>query len=349
MAAERRRTDRSVAERLEEEPYRFDFYQAVSLIERMRPDALSVGAGVDAAREAVRFSSSAGLDFPPSDVAEVEAPPPAEPRAPWRMRVAFLGLGGIQGPLPRAFTERLLTRRSRNYALREFLDIFHHRLVALMYRVRRKQRIGLDGRPPVESAAAPILASIAGLGTPAAQNRLRVPDRALLRYAALLAQRPRSALGLERLLSSYFNVPVHVRQFVGRWRALEADDVTRIGVRGQAQVLGQSAVLGSRVWDQQSRVALVVGPMDFERFVDFLPTEPPVQPRGTAIQPLRDLARLYLGPETEFDVHLVLRARQTPAAALERTNPPMLGWTSWLATTQPRTHNPSVALSGEAS
>jgi type VI secretion system protein ImpH len=339
MATERGRTDRSVAERLQSEPYRFDFYQAVSLIERMRPGAVSVGSGVDATKEAVHFTSSSGLDFPASDVATIDAPETTT--APWRMRVAFLGLGGVQGPLPHAYVERLLSRKSRNVALREFLDIFHHRLVALMYRVRRKQRIGVDARAPEASTAAPMLAALAGLGTKGLERRLAVPDRDVLRYAALLAQRPRSAVGLERMLSSYFTVPVHVRQFVGRWQPIEEDDVTRIGVRGQAQILGESAVLGGRVWDQHGRIALIVGPMDYDRFRDFLPT-------GTALRAFRDMAALYLGPEMEFNVQLVVRARQVPSASLDRTAPPMLGWTSWLGAARPRTHNPHVALTGKA-
>ncbi len=340
MAAERGRTDHSIAERLAREPYRFDFYQAVSLLERMRPDAPSVGEGVDASTEAVRFSSAAGLGFPASEVAEVQ--PPERAKDPWRMRVAFLGLAGVQGPLPRAFTERMLGRKSRSAATREFLDIFHHRLVALMYRVRRTQRIGLDGRAPEASPVAPILASVAGLNTDRLANRVGVPDRDLLRYAALLGQRPRSAVGLERMLSSYFGVPVRVRQFAGKWRSLEPDDLTRLGAGGQCQVLGENAVLGSRVWDQQGKIVLVVGPLSYARYLDFLPT-------GTAARPLRGLARLYLGSELEFDIQLVLRARDVPVAALGAGAPLQLGWTSWLTTTRPRTQNPHIALTGEAS
>lgn len=340
MATERRRTDRSVAERLESEPYRFDFYQAVSLIERMRPAAASVGTGVDATKEAVHFTSASGLDFPASDIATISGP--ETKNGAWRMRVAFLGLGGVQGPLPHAYVERLLSRKTRNIALRDFLDIFHHRLVALMYRVRRKQRIGIDGHPPESSTVAPMLTALAGLGTKGLENRLAVPDRNVLRYAALLSQRPRSAVGLEKMLSSYFAVPVRVRQFVGRWHSIEPDDVTRIGAQGQANVLGESAVLGTRVWDQQGRIALVVGPMDYDRFRDLLPP-------GTALAAFRGMTSLYLGPEMEFSVQLVLRARQVPAAALDPVSPPMLGWTSWLGSARPRTHNPHVSIAGSAS
>jgi type VI secretion system protein ImpH len=101
-------------------------------------------------------------------------------------------------------------------------------------------------------------------------------------------------------------------------------------------------VLGTRVWDQQSKIIIVVGPIGFERYLDFLPT-------GSALDSLRGMARLYLGSEMEFDVQLVLRSREVPVAALQRREPIRLGWTSWLTTTRPRTQNPHIALTGEAS
>jgi type VI secretion system protein ImpH len=96
------------------------------------------------------------------------------------------------------------------------------------------------------------------------------------------------------------------------------------------------------VWDQTGRISLVVGPMNYDRFDDFLPT-------GTALAAFRDIARLYLGPEMEFTVQLVLRARQVPTAKLDAASGPKLGWTSWLTSARPRTHNPHVALTGKAS
>ena len=333
MAAGNRNADRSVAARLLAEPYQFDFFQAVSLLERLRPDTVSVGEGVNADREAVRFESEPSLDFPASDVVSIEQP--GERGAAANMRVAFLTLAGVQGPLPRAYIERMLGARSKSGALKAFLNIFHHRLTSIFYRARRKRRLALDGRPPEQSIAAPMLRAIAGLDNDAFAGRLNVPEGATLRYAAMLAQRPRSALGLERVLTSYFGTAIRVRQFIGRWRTLEPEDSTRLGKTANA--LGEDAVLGDRVWDQSGRVRLVIGPLSIGHFMDFLPG-------GTAMPALQDLARLYLGPEMEIECQLVLRAGEVPAAALTTPSESRLGLTSWLGTAGARTRHAMVTV-----
>lgn len=304
---------------LEKHPYRFDFFQAVSVLERLRPHATPVGEGVHPQHEAVRFSADPGLEFPASDVAAITAP--AGDDEPWEMKVPFIALAGVQGPLPRALTERMLASKKTTGPMRAFLDIFHHRLASIFYRARKKRRVALDGRAPDQSVVAPMLKSIAGLGLDSLGNRLSMADRSLLRYASLLNMRPRSAAGLQALLSSYFGVRVRVEQFVGRWRTIEPEDRTRLDRRENSNVLGQSAVLGTQVWDQTGAIRLVVGPLSAQKYRDMLPT-------GTALQPFKDLVKLYCGPELDVEISLIL-ALSEPARS-ELNAAPALGWTSWL-------------------
>ena len=334
MAANRRHADRSVAERLAAAPYEFDFFQAVSLLDRMRDDTVSIGEGVHPQRESVTFSAVPGLEFPASEIAELE--PATEERTPWRMRVTFMALAGVQGPLPRAYIERMLGSRARTGAIRAFLDMFHHRLVSIFYRARKSRRIGMDARRPEESIAAPMLRSVVGLSTDGLANRMAVPDRALMRYAGLLSLRPRSVGGLRALLASYFGVPVRIQQFVGRWRTLDDEDTTRLGGRTASSALGEGAVLGTRVWDQSGAIRITLGPLTAAQYQDFLPT-------GRALKPLRDLATFYVGPTVDVEINLVLRATDTPSARLDSPAPPSLGWTSWLSL-QGRTEHPQVAI-----
>jgi type VI secretion system protein ImpH len=126
----------------------------------------------------------------------------------------------------------------------------------------------------------------------------------------LLAHRPHSAIGLERLLSDYFQVEVVVNQFAGAWHRLSEDQWTCLGAsRGRNQRLGDGAILGKRVWDQHAGVTIVLGPVDLDRFKTFLPS-------GTEYQPLCDLARFYLGEEFDFTFKLLLLTDETPWAAI---------------------------------
>ena len=298
------RSERSIEEWLFTEPYRFEFFQAARLLEILKRE--------------VRFHSRVGLAFPASEVQQIEHGEPVE------MTVNFLGLAGAFGPLAPPDTEMVLDRiRSKDYAPRDFLDIFNHRLVSLMYQVRKLHRLSLTSQPPETTRIARYLYSFFGLGIPALQNRMRTPDRALLGAAGILSQQPRSAVGLERLLSHYFKVNASVRQLVGRWRRLEPDQWTRIGTRlGCNRKLGDGAVLGTRVWDQQGSFVVQLGPMGREQFSDFLPT-------GLAYRPLCEMTRFYAGPEFEFAFRFTLDAEAVPETLLGTAR---LGWTSWLKT-----------------
>lgn len=328
MAAPVRRSARSVAQLLAEEPHRFDFYKAVQILEQLAPDAVPVGEGAEPAREPVRFSAEVSLAFPPSDVRSLT--PAEDPAAPPTLEVSFLGLAGVHGPLPNVVTEVVLQRHhKRDRAFRAFLDIFNHRLVSLTHRVRRQTRLAVRNEAPERTHFARYLLAFLGLGTPYLRDRMGVSDRALLPFAGLLAGRARSSPGLEILLSEYFAVPVRIHPFAGRWLVLEQDEQTAIGTRlGANNDLMGGAVLGSRVWDRQGTFVIEVGPLTLERFMAFLPV-------GTAYNPAVALTRYYVGEHLVFDFNLVLRPEEVPQAKLGSATKSgeggaYLGWTSWL-------------------
>jgi type VI secretion system protein ImpH len=319
--------DHSVGDWLYEEPYGFDFFQAVRLLELASPDSSPVGEGAEPAREAVRFRSGVGLDFPASDVSEVRRPE-AEGAAS-RMTVNFMGLAGATGPLNTPSTELIIERAWHgDEAPRDFLDIFNHRLVSLLYRTRKLHRVALDNAAPGRDRAASYLYSMAGLGTASLRGRMQVKDRALLFYAGLLGQQPRSMAGLEAILSHYFGVRAVGHPFKGRWQALEESQWTRIGESGQNMRLGVDAVAGTRVWDEEGAFEIELGPLTREQFEDFLPT-------GWAFRPLCDLVRFYVGDELDFSFRLRLAASEVPPASLpkrggEGAGGVRLGWSAWL-------------------
>ncbi|HEV7893159.1 MAG TPA: type VI secretion system baseplate subunit TssG [Pyrinomonadaceae bacterium] len=320
--------DHSVGDWLYEEPYGFDFFQAVRLLELAAPGSSPVGEGAEPAREAVRFRSGVGLDFPASDVAEVRRPETEGAAA--RMTVNFMGLAGATGPLNMPSTELIIERAWHgDEAPRDFLDIFNHRLVSLLYRTRKLHRVALDNAAPGLDRAASYLYSVAGLGTASLRGRMQVKDRALLFYAGLLGQQPRSMAGLEALLSHYFGVRAVGLPFKGRWQALEESQWTRIGESGQNMRLGVDAVAGTRVWDEEGAFEIELGPLTREQFEDFLPT-------GWAFRPLCDLVRFYVGDELDFSFRLRLAAREVPDARLPKRGGGAqeggvrLGWSAWL-------------------
>lgn len=360
-----------VVGRLFGEPYRFSFYQAVRLLHRIFPGREAVARGGGPGDEPVRFAAPVSLSFPPSTVADLTVPTVDDPTP--RLTQAFLGLTGPSGVLPRHYTERLIrllrdTRGMERTALRDWFDVFNHRAVSQFYRAWEKYRFHLafergehdrDTPDPFTQA----LLSLVGLGLPPLRGRLgvfapidddapearpvargrprgrrrervlaRADDLALLYYAGFFAHRPRNAVSLEAFLADYFALPARVQQFRGQWLLLESADRTRLGGMRNGR-LGFSAVAGERVWSVQSKIRVRLGPMTYDRFLDFLPDRSPVPERKTFFV-LGHLVRLYAGPELDAEVQLVLRGDEVPAARLGGTTAggpgSRLGWNSWL-------------------
>ena len=363
-------------EQLAASAHRFDFHQAVRLIEGLRPDTRSVGDCGHPEHEALRFRSSLASAFPASDLAAARPPRPEDPR--WELAVNFMGLAGGFGPLPSPLTEQLVgLTRAGDTASRDFLDIFNHRLVSLLYRIRRKHRPALTRESPDHGSHAGQLYALLGLGTPGLRGRMAVPDRALLHHAGLLDQQPRSLHGLERLLASHFKVAVRVVPMQGRWLPLDDSETTSLGRRNSrlgARVDG-GAVLGRRAWDQQAAVVVELGPLDSARFRAFLPD-------GHSWSALNSMIDFYTQNTVIIDVRIRMYADSVPYTVLEGANSkalcstrglierprvggarlgsgarlltrpgaaaPRLGWTSWLGT-RPRAAEGVVTVRGRIS
>lgn len=364
--------DPAVEHQLYEEGYRFEFFQAVRLLGRLRPDRSPVGA--DRPREEIaRFHSYVSLSFPPSEIYDIK--PSAVPGEPPQVWVAFMGLIGPSGALPRYYTELVLQRaRKKDFALRDFLDLFNHRLISLFYRAWQKYHVLLDYEwaeaalrhqreqggevlrnfvtvlRPRNDRFSQCLLDLSGMGaatlrySAAERYELRprraIADETLRFYAGLLAQRHRSALGLERMLADYFETPVAVRQLVGQWLRLAPENqscFTADGLDGNMR-LGVNTVVGERVWDAQSKFRVRLGPLTYRQFQDFLPS-------GTAYQPLTHLTRLYAGAQLDFDVQAVLRADEVPLCSLtvDAARSVRLGWDTWIHS-RPFTHDAADAI-----
>jgi type VI secretion system protein ImpH len=338
MAAESRTADPPLEELLFDEPYRFDFFQAMRLLERLYPQRQPVGRHSRPAHEVVRLRSRVSLEFPPSQIYQLTRPEAEADDQPPQMSVAFMGLAGPLGVLPNVYTELLLERlRAGDLALAEFLDLFNHRMISFFYRAWEKYRFPVAYERGLEDRFTEFLFDLIGMGTRGLRYRLSLPDEGLLAYGGLIAQRPHSASTISAILSDYFGVPVQIEQFTGQWLKLDQENLSRLGIANSR--LGLSTVLGRRVWDNQSKFRLKVGPLTYKKFIAFLPV-------GSAFKPATELTRLLVGLEFDFDLQLILKAPEVPGCVLttRARRRPRLGWTSWLKTKPFRRNDEQVIL-----
>src|SRR5438128_1425258 len=141
--------------------------------------------------------------------------------------------------------------RKGDRALRDFLDLFNHRLLTIFAQAGEKYRFYLthelaaarehwrrlagpqklrgfllEERPKIDLFSQ-VMLDLGGMGTPLLRYKdsirdLPAPrsdlhDSTLRYFAGHLAQTHRSAVALERILSEYFRVAAQIIPFIGQW------------------------------------------------------------------------------------------------------------------------------------
>ncbi len=305
---------------LEEKPYRFGFFQLLRRFECLHRDRPRIGEASNLSDEYFRLGQDASLAFAPSTLSSYTRGPNGRPP---RFGVYFLGLFGPNGPLPLHLTE-FARSRSRNFndpTFERFADIFHHRILSLFYRAWSQAQPAASFDRPESDRFGEYVASLFGLGMPAFKERDAAPDLAKLYYAGHFSLQTKTASGLEDLLADYFEVPVAIEEFRGSWVEIPEPEWLRMGESEATGTLGVSAIVGSRVWDQQLKFRTVCGPMGFEDYERLLPSSPSL-PRMSA------LIRTYIGDELIWDLQLILAHEEIPEIQLGHAG--RLGWTTWL-------------------
>ena len=318
---------RPLDQNLLDEPYSFEFFQAVRLLYKIFESKKPVGGEALPHEEAIRFRTKVTLNFPPSQIDSIVQTQDERTGIEKReMLVNFMGMLGASGAMPMHYTELTFDRlRYRDTTLWAFLDIFTHRSISSFFRAWSKYRFPV-GYERGDDQFTSYLFDFVGIGTRGMRDRLGVPDESLLPYTGLIAQKPHSNNAIENLISDYFGVGVNIDQFFGQWLELNEQDTVSLGKR--SSVLGRTALAGTRVWDLQSKFRVRLGPLTLNQFQAFLPN-------GSAHKPLGSIVKFMVGLEFDYDIQLVLKNTQVPASILttRAMRRPMLGWTSFLKTT----------------
>jgi type VI secretion system protein ImpH len=311
----------SLIRRLLDQPYRFEFAQAVRIMHtwlaRVFPNAPDAGAHY------LRFRNRASLEFPPSqvDALDLEVDASSDTNLPGadipgqlrRVSItpAWGGLLGVSGALPYHDTERLLEAKERSTVAGrlEFFDLLSQRAHALHYEAWEKGRVYESTNAQGEDDLRQVQRALAGVLRQSPHHSLRpgatLGDDIPAFYAGVLRHYATSPQVLEDVLTEYFDVPFKVELFIGQWHHLEAQDSPQVG----GCALDGSLMLGRRTYSKSERVRLRIGPLSLDEYERFLP-------RSEGAQAIALMVRMFRVQELTFEVQLVLRARDAVAATL---------------------------------
>lgn len=311
--------------RLEAKPYDFGFYTALRRLEAIFRDKPRIGYAARSVDEPVRIGQKVSLTFATSTLASFGRRSGSDA---YRLQTNFFGMFGPNGALPLHLTEFVYERlhRYRDFTLTRFADVFHHRMATYFYRAWADSQPVVQFDRPEADRFATYVGTLLGVGHESLRRRDAMPDETKLHFAGHFAVQTRHASGLEAVLRSFLRTPVALEQFVGHW--LEVPDNCRLRLVGDrsTSILGDSALLGRRVWDRRQTIRLQLGPMSLADYTRMLPG-------GDSLKRLAAVMKNYVGLTLRWQAQLILRREETPSLQLGRQG--KLGWTTWLINRPP--------------
>lgn len=308
-------------EQIQQEPYRYDLFGLLRYVEAIHGDLPRLGESVKASDDPILIRQQPSMAFAPSTISKFI---PGYKKQDQVFNYPY-GIFGPNGPLPLHLTEYAYERELQkdDDTFSRFADVFHHRMVSLLYRAWANTQpvIGMDR--PDSNRFDQYVSAVGGIFIEESQ----IGDNTLypkIFRAGLFSQQTRSADGLETLLSDYFQMPFNVQQYSGGWLTLNKKDQFLLGTYGHANVLGENSCLGAKVYDCQHKFTLATNALEFKQFERLLPNT-------KSYKTLYELITEYAGISFEWDLILKLKAEDTPRWSLgDKGN---LGWTLWLGKT----------------
>lgn len=298
-------------------PTEYDFFQAVYTIERQlsagKEKQKKVGYDSIPKNELIRFKSEQSLGFPGSSLTKVELRNTLKNTAAYDMFISFMGVTGTNGVLPQHYTELVLERlKYKDTGMRDFFDLFNHRLLSLYYRAWEKYRFPIGFENYSENKPdqfSDVLNQLTGNTSSAGKY-----------YAGFFNRKIRNVEGLRQILSDFTGCAVEIEQFQGKWQQLSESDQTRLGKRsereGQFACLGHDACIGSKVWDVNSSINITIKVNPKANVNDFLNG-------GNVNTGVKDIVNKYLGTSIQHKLQLELLNKQVAISQLSKNAIPL--------------------------
>lgn len=311
MASDARHQAADLTHRLLKRGDRYSFFQAYRLLR-----LLAKHEGV-ADQDAIHVRPNLSLGFPQTDIESIEE----QGHQRYRVTANFLGLYGVDSPLPTFYTEDLLNEQADGFSVnREFLDIFAQSIYPMLFEAWIKARPTLRIVEYGDDRMLEILYAFVGIEKP--QDKFSQPGvESLLVCGALYNQQNRTAEGLKAVLKTTFpNTQAEVKQLQTVWVSIAQEQ--RFSLGQQACFLGEDAHLGDRCKTLDG-ITIVLADLSIQSFSALMPG-------GNQHERLRFLVDYYLIEPYPVRIELKLRAGEASPACVASEQWSILGSDTWL-------------------
>ncbi|HEX5750988.1 MAG TPA: type VI secretion system baseplate subunit TssG [Archangium sp.] len=312
---------------------RLGFFPLVAYLERLTHGAARVGELGPVSQERIRFRHDPALGFSSGDVSDValrqvpaQEDEPKARRPLFEVVTTFLGLTGSVSPLPMYVSEAVAQEDPDRPVRREMLDLFHHRLLSLLYRLESRYRVTSELTSTCDDDWSRRLLTLAGFDTFEKPWSGKLPVWRLMRLVPILASHIRTAEKLQLALQDVLEgelegARITVHQFQGRWVDIDA----RLQLGEAYHQLGRNTLLGGQAYDRMGRFRIEIGPLPPDVWRRLLQ-------EGDLYPLAREVVALCVRDPIEYDFELFLSESINHTYNLSYTEPSRLGRDTWLGT-----------------
>lgn len=331
-----------LAKSLMDNPAKWGFFQAVRMLDCLSysKDAKikRTGASDTLKDEGIRFKQKPSLGFHEAEIAKYK-PADSQQDLPATVYSNFLGLWGANAPLPLVFTEYAFERAKHHddNSMINFMDIFHHRILALFYRAwSQNQPIITADREDDDFKR--YLASMIGAGvfldkkssSPVSLNAKVYNAGHLLSYTPNISN-------ISSILSGHFKTKADIKPFMAKSIRIDKKERFYIGKDKKNGSLGKNIIIGKHFNSCMQKFRVILGPMSFGKYKKLLP--------GTnGYKQLINWVKYYTAGRYNFDIQLIPNKHEIPMVLLSRTA--RLGHTCWLRSKPSIDINNNVIVGG---
>ncbi|GHU12424.1 hypothetical protein FACS189449_06050 [Alphaproteobacteria bacterium] len=228
-----------------------------------------------------------------------------------------LTIAGLNAPLPTPYAELIYMRTiEHDVAISSFINAFNSRLLGISYQISKRRYLTLQNHD--ENCML-----IRTIATFLGENPATM-DRRLSRLAYLFWTKEKSAAGLEAIITSYFKLETHVKQFRSFWD--KRHDVALL--EKDKLKLGKNSILGSRVPLPSFGLEIELSHNNYEYIYKILTDK-------KCMDSLKFLIKKYLGEF--FSCKLSITPKSVPPLQLGNA---LLGKTAWMSATRPQPPSP---------
>ena len=290
-----------LAEDLKKNGTSYNVWQAVYLGEiitkHLHPDRQEYNLD----QKGLRFRPHQDYSYPPTDLRSIKI---EDNEISYVLN--FLGLYGINSPLPRCYHDQVAMQQSifgeNEVPLQNFLDIFNNRFYWLYYQSWKKYKYYFYFNEGSTNKVTERINAFIGRGPNFVKKESKISHFALLKFSGFLSNRVRNKSGLLIMLNYVFPfIKINIKQFIPKW--IKFSKIPRLGKsdNNDSLRLGENTFIGESALDFMSRICIEIGPISFNQYLTFTPN-------SENAEKLKELLDVYLNDGLEYDVKISIKS-----------------------------------------